>query len=114
MDFLIEGIRLAVASCGLDTAFTEGLPTIFMKPLSGSGSRGMMLDAMKTFGADSFTGRLSCVAQGSTDTIFYIVAVYYGSIGVRRTRHTIPCALIADMAGSITAIFMAYLFFGTD
>ncbi|MDR3309590.1 MAG: hypothetical protein LBS80_06525 [Tannerella sp.] len=112
MDFLIEGIRFVVASCGLDTAFTEGLPTIFMKPLSGSGSRGMMLDAMKTFGADSFVGRLSCVVQGSTDTIFYIVAVYYGSIGVRRTRHTIPCALIADFAGSITAIFMAYLFFG--
>jgi len=111
MDFFIDGIRWVVATCGLDTTFVEGLPTIIMKPLSGSGSRGMMLDAMNTFGADSFVGRLSCVAQGSTDTIFYVVAVYYGCVGVRNTRHTIPCALIADFAGSLAAIVISYLFF---
>lgn len=111
MDYLIDGIRWIVAGCGLDTSFVEGLPTILMKPLSGSGSRGMMLDAMNTFGADSFVGRLSCVAQGSTDTIFYVVAVYYGSVGIRNTRHTIPCALLADLAGAIAAIVMSYLFF---
>ena len=111
MDLLIDGIRWFVAICGLDTSFVEGLPTIFMKPLSGSGSRGMMLDAMNTFGVDSFAGRLSCIVQGSTDTIFYVVAVYYGSVSIRRTRHTIPCALIADMAGAVIAIIMAYIFF---
>ena len=111
MGFLIDGIRWFVAGCGLDTAFVEGLPTIFMKPLSGSGARGMMLDAMNTFGVDSFAGRLSCVVQGSTDTIFYVVAVYYGSVAIRNTRHTIPCALIADFAGAVAAIVMAYIFF---
>jgi spore maturation protein SpmB len=83
-----------------------------MKPLSGSGSRGMMLHAMETYGVDSFVGRLSCIAQGSTDTILYIVAVYYGSVAIKNTRYTVSCALIADLAGAITAIFMAYLFFG--
>ena len=111
MDYLIDGIRWFVAICGLDTSFVEGLPTIFMKPLSGSGARGMMLDAMNTFGVDSFAGRLSCVVQGSTDTIFYVVAVYYGSIAIRNTRHTIPCALIADVAGAVAAIIMTYIFF---
>jgi spore maturation protein SpmA len=111
MDFLIDGIRWIIAICGFDTSFVEALPTIFMKPLSGSGARGMMIDAMKTFGADSFVGRLACIAQGSTDTIFYVVAVYYGSVAIRNTRHTIPCALIADLAGAIAAIVMAYLFF---
>ena len=111
MAILIDGITWIVASCGLDTTFVDALPTIFMKPLSGSGARGMMIDTMKTFGADSFVGRLACVAQGSTDTIFYIVAVYYGSVAIRKTRHTIPCALIADLAGAIAAIMMAYLFF---
>ena len=111
MDFLIDGIRWSVAACGLDTSFVEGLPTIFMKPLSGSGARGMMLDAMNTFGVDSFAGRLACVAQGSTDTTFYLVAVYYGSIAIRNTRQTIPCALIADLAGAIAAIVMTYIFF---
>ena len=111
MGFLIDGIRWFVLTCGLDASFVEGLPTIFMKPLSGSGARGMMLDAMNTFGADSFAGRLSCVVQGSTDTIFYVVAVYYGSVAIRNTRHTIPCALIADLAGAVAAIIMTYIFF---
>jgi len=113
MGFLIDGISLLVASCGLDTSFVDALPTIFMKPLSGSGARGMMIDAMNTFGADSFVGRLACVAQGSTDTTFYVVAVYYGSIGIRNTRHTIPCALIADFAGAIAAVAVSYVFFFT-
>ncbi|MDR3267335.1 MAG: hypothetical protein LBT24_07180 [Tannerella sp.] len=111
MGIFIDGIRWAVASVGLDTSFVEALPTIIMKPLSGSGSRGMMIHAMETYGADSFIGRLSCVAQGTTDTILYIVAVYYGSIAVKNTRHTIPCALIAELAGAITAIAMTYIFF---
>ncbi|MDR3251474.1 MAG: spore maturation protein [Tannerella sp.] len=111
MDFFIDAIRWLVAACNFDTSFVEGLPTIFMKPLSGSGARGMMLDAMNTFGADSFVGRLSCVAQGSTDTILYVVAVYYGSINIRNTRHTIPCALLADLIGAIAAITVTYIFF---
>jgi Uncharacterized membrane protein, required for spore maturation in B.subtilis. len=111
MGYLIDGIRWLVAICGLDTSFVDALPTVFMKPLSGSGARGLMIDAMNTFGVDSFVGRLSCIVQGSTDTIFYVVAVYYGSVSIRRTRHTIPCALIADMAGAIIAIIMAYIFF---
>ena len=111
MDFLIDGIRTIVVTIGIDAQFVEGLPTILMRPLSGSGSRGMMLDAMNTFGADSFTGRLSCVAQGSVDTSFYVVAVYYGSIAIKKTQCTIPCALVADLAGAIAAITMTYLFF---
>ena len=111
MDILIDGISRLTALCGLDTSFVDALPTIFMKPLSGSGARGMMIDAMKTFGADSFVGRLACIAQGTTDTTFYIVAVYYGSVAIRNTRHTIPCALLADLAGAIAAILIAYLFF---
>jgi len=114
MDYLIEGVRAAVSAIGLDTRFVEGLPTIFMKPLSGSGSRGMMLDAMNTFGADSFAGRLSCVAQGSTDTAFYVIAVYYGSVAIKKTRYTVPCALIADFAGALAAILMTYLFFSNS
>jgi spore maturation protein SpmB len=111
MDFLSDGIRWILASFSVDTSFVEALPTIFMKPLSGSGARGMMIDAMKTFGADSFVGRLACIAQGSTDTTFYVIAVYYGSIAIRKTRHTLPCALFADLAGAIAAIMIAYLFF---
>ena len=111
MDILINNIRSFVLSVGVDARFVEGLPTILMKPLSGSGSRGMMIDAMKTYGADSFVGRLSSVAQGSVDTVFYVVAVYFGSVGIRNTRYTIPCALIADLAGAIAAIGMTYLFF---
>jgi len=112
MDYLIDGMRAVVVSIGWDARFVEGLPTMLMKPLSGSGARGMMLDAMNTFGADSFAGRLSCVVQGSVDTTFYVVAVYFGSIAIKKTRYTVPCALIADLAGAIAAIVMTYLFFG--
>lgn len=111
MDFLIEGVRMGVAAVGLNTDFVEALPTMLMKPLSGSGSRGMMLDAMNTYGADSFVGRLVSIVQGSCDTTFYVVALYYGSVGVRNTRYTVQCALLADLAGAIVAIAMAYLFF---
>ena len=111
MDFIIEGVRMGVAAIGLDTEFVGALPTILMKPLSGSGARGMMLDAMNTYGADSFVGRLSSIVQGSCDTTFYVVALYYGSVGIRNTRYTVQCALLADLAGAIAAIAMAYLFF---
>ena len=111
MDFLIDGVRMGVAAIGLNTDFVEALPTILMKPLSGSGARGMMLDAMNTYGADSFVGRLSAIVQGSCDTTFYVVALYYGSVGIRDTRYTVPCALLADLAGAIAAIAMAYIFF---
>ena len=112
MDFLMEGARNLVAFTGADTRWVDGLPTALMKPLSGSGARGMMIDAMKTFGADSFTGRLSSVLQGATDTTFYIVAVYYGAVNIKNSRYTVPYALLADLAGVIAAIFVAYLFFG--
>ena len=111
MDFLIEGVRMGVAAVGLNTDFVEALPTMLMKPLSGSGSRGMMLDAMNTYGADSFVGRLSSIVQGSCDTTFYVVALYYGSVGVRNTRYTVQCALLAGVAGAIVAVAMAYWFF---
>ena len=111
MDFLIDGVRMGVAAIGLNTDFVEALPTILMKPLSGSGARGMMLDAMNTYGADSFVGRLAAIVQGSCDTTFYVVALYYGSVGIRDTRYTVPCALLADLAGAIAAIAMAYVFF---
>lgn len=111
MDFIIQGVRFGIASIGLNTDFVEALPTMLMKPLSGSGARGMMLDAMNTYGADSFVGRLSSIVQGSCDTTFYVVALYYGSVGIRNTRYTVQCALLADLAGAISAIAMAYLFF---
>lgn len=112
MDFVIDAVRLCIGSIGLNTDFVEALPTMLMKPLSGSGARGMMLDAMSTYGADSFVGRLSSIVQGSCDTTFYVVALYYGSIGIKNTRYTVPCALLADLAGALVAIAMAYLFFG--
>lgn len=112
MDFVIDAVRLGIGSIGLNTDFVEALPTMLMKPLSGSGARGMMLDAMSTYGADSFVGRLSSIVQGSCDTTFYVVALYYGSIGIKNTRDTVPCALLADLAGALVAIAMAYLFFG--
>lgn len=111
MDYLIEGIARLVNLCGIDSNFVGALPTALMKPLSGSGARGLMVDAMNTYGADSFVGRLSCIFQGSTDTTFYILAVYFGSVGVVRTRHAVPCGLLADLAGIIAAIFICYLFF---
>ena len=112
MDFIIAGISKFFAWLGFDTRFTEALPVAFMKPLSGSGARGLMVDAMSTFGADSFTGRLACTLQGATDTTFYIIAVYFGSVGVKNTRYAIGCGLLSDLAGIITAILMTYLFFG--
>ena len=112
MDVLIGWISDMVRALGGDADFVGALPTALMKPLSGSGARGMMVDAMETYGADSFVGRLSCIFQGSTDTTFYILAVYFGSVGVRYTRHAVTCGLLADLAGIITAIAVAYLFFG--
>ncbi|HEX2921906.1 MAG TPA: nucleoside recognition domain-containing protein [Bacteroidales bacterium] len=112
MDFIIGGIEDLVGWMGLDTRFVGGLPVAFMKPLSGSGARGLMIDAMTTHGADSFIGRLSCTLQGATDTTFYIVAVYFGSVGIKNTRHAIGCGLLADLAGVIASILIAYLFFG--
>lgn len=112
MDMLIKGISNTIALCGMNTDFVEALPTAIMKPLSGSGARGMMIDAMQTHGVDSFVGRLSCIFQGSTDTTFYILAVYFGSVSVRNTRHAVTCGLLADLAGIIAAIFIAYAFFG--
>ena len=111
MDYLIEGIAKLVNLCGINSDFVGALPTALMKPLSGSGARGLMVDTMNTYGADSFVGRLSCIFQGSTDTTFYILAVYFGSVGVVRTRHAVPCGLLADLAGIIAAIFICYLFF---
>ena len=112
MDMLIDGIKWGVEACGGNTDFVGALPTALMKPLSGSGARGMMVDAMTTYGADSFIGRLSCIFQGSTDTTFYILAVYFGSVGIVKTRHAVACGLLADFAGIIAAIAIAYMFFG--
>jgi spore maturation protein SpmA len=112
MDFLIDGIAWCVATLGGDTEFVGALPTALMKPLSGSGARGLMVDAMTTYGADSFVGRLACLFQGATDTTFYILAVYFGSVGIRKTRHAVTCGLLADLAGILSAIFICYLFFG--
>ena len=111
MDMLVDGIKWTVAALGGNTDFVGALPTALMKPLSGSGARGMMVDAMTTYGADSFVGRLSCIFQGSTDTTFYILAVYFGSVGVRYTRHAVACGLLADLAGVIAAISICYMFF---
>ena len=112
MDMIIGGVEWLVAFCGGDTDFVGALPTALMKPLSGSGARGLMVDAMTTYGADSFVGRLACLFQGSTDTTFYILAVYFGSVGIKQTRHAVPCGLLADLAGVIAAIFIGYFFFG--
>ena len=112
MDALTNGIAWCVSACGLNADFVAALPTALMKPLSGSGARGMMVDAMTTYGADSFVGRLACIFQGSTDTTFYILAVYFGSVSIRHTRHAVTCGLLADLAGIIAAIAVAYLFFG--
>jgi len=112
MDMLIDGIKWIVSTLGGNTDFVGALPTALMKPLSGSGARGMMVDAMTTYGADSFVGCLSCIFQGSTDTTFYILAVYFGSVGVRYTRHAVACGLLADFAGVVAAIAICYMFFG--
>lgn len=112
MDYLIQGVAKLTELCGINSDFVGALPTALMKPLSGSGARGLMVDAMSTYGADSFIGRMACVFQGSTDTTFYILAVYFGSVGFTRTRHAVPCGLLADLAGVLAAIFICYLFFG--
>lgn len=112
MDALTDSVKWGVAACGMNTDFVAALPTAIMKPLSGSGARGMMVDAMTTYGADSFVGRLCCILQGATDTTFYILAVYFGSVGIKNTRHAVPCGLLADLFGIISAICVAYLFFG--
>lgn len=112
MDILIGGVEWLVSQCGGNTDFVGALPTALMKPLSGGGARGLMVDAMTTYGADSFTGRLACLFQGSTDTTFYILAVYFGSVNIKYTRHAVACGLLADLAGITAAIFIGYLFFG--
>jgi spore maturation protein SpmA len=112
LGFVVQGLEWVIRAAGIDTAFTPALPTALMKPLSGSGSRALMIDAMKTYGVDSFVGRLACIFQGSADTTFYIVALYFGSVGVRKTRYAISCGLIADLAGIVAAIAVAYVFFG--
>ena len=111
MDWLISGVAGIVSGLGCDAEWVGALPTALMKPLSGSGARGMMVDAMQIYGADSFVGRLSCIFQGSTDTTFYILAVYFGSVGISRTRHAVACGLLADLAGIVAAISVAYFFF---
>lgn len=111
MDMLINGIKHGVELCGLNTGFVGALPTALMKPLSGSGARGLMVEAMKNYGADSFVGRLSCIFQGSTDTTFYILAVYFGSVSIKYTRHAVACGLLADLVGVFAAIAVCYLFF---
>ncbi len=112
LGFVVSGLEWVFVQLGITTEFTPALPTALMKPLSGSGSKAMMIDAMKTYGVDSFVGRLACIFQGSADTTFYIVALYFGSVGIRKTRYAISCGLIADFAGIIAAILVAYLFFG--
>ena len=112
MDWLVDGIAWLVGLTGADAEWVGALPTALMKPLSGSGARGMMVDAMATYGADSFVGRLSCIFQGATDTTFYILAVYFGSVGVRYTRHAVACGLLADLAGVVAAVAICYFFFG--
>jgi len=109
LDLICNGFAWCFEKIGVNTDFVPALPTAFMKPLSGSGARGMMIDAMNTFGADSFVGKLSCIIQGSTDTTFYILAVYFGSVGIKKTRHAVGCGLIADFAGIVAAIVIAYI-----
>jgi len=112
MDFLTDGITYIVAACGIDTDFVGAIPTALMKPLSGSGARGMMVDAMATYGADSFVARVASTIQGSTDTTLYILAVYFGSVGIKNSRYAAGIGLVADFIGIVAAIFMAYIFFG--
>jgi spore maturation protein SpmB len=113
-DVIIEGMKNLFAAIGTDTRFVDGLPTALIKPLSGSGARGMMIDTMKTFGADSFAGRLACILQGSSDTTFYVIAVYFGAVSIKNTRYSIGTMLLADLVGIITSIILAYLFFGNS
>ena len=111
-DVIINGMKMFFAAVGADTRFVDGLPTALIKPLSGSGARGMMIDTMKTFHADSFAGRLACILQGSSDTTFYVIAVYFGAVGIKNTRYAVGAMLLADLVGIITSILLCYLFFG--
>jgi spore maturation protein SpmA len=111
-DVIINGMKMLFAALGTDTRFVDGLPTALIKPLSGSGARGMMIDTMKTFGADSFAGRLACVLQGSSDTTFYVIAVYFGAVNIKNTKYAVGAMLLADLVGIITSILLCYLFFG--
>jgi spore maturation protein SpmB len=113
-DYIIDGIKNLVTASGMDTRFVNGLPTALVKPFSGSAARGMMVDSMKAYGADSFAGRLSCILQGSSDTTFYVIAVYFGAVGVRNTRYSIGSMLLADLVGIIVSIILCYLFFGSS
>jgi len=112
LDLLLDGVRWVLAGLGWDLRFIEALPTALMKPLSGSGARSLMIETMQTHGADSFAGRLASVMQGSTETTFYVIAVYFGAVGIRHVRHAVACGLLADFAGILTAIFITYFFFG--
>jgi spore maturation protein SpmB len=112
LDYINSGLRWVVSSLNGDTRFVDAMPVAYMKPLSGSGSKAMMINTMQTFGPDSFVGRLGCIFNGSADTTFYIVALYFGSVGIKRSRYAIPAGLIADLAGVVAAILVAYLFFG--
>jgi len=112
LDLIVEGVRYAANFAGLDTSFVDALPTAFMRPLSGSGARGMMVETMNTFGVDSFAGRLSSVMQGTTETTLYVVAVYFGAVSIRNTRYAISAGLLADLIGITSAILISYLFFG--
>jgi spore maturation protein SpmB len=111
MDFMIDGIAGAVSWLGFNTDFVDALPTAMMKPLTGSGARAMMVETMSTFGADSFAGRVSSVLQGSTETTFYVLALYFGAVNIKKTRYAVICGLIADVAGIIAAIWISYIFF---
>ncbi len=111
LDLALDGVRAGVGALGVDARWVDGLPTALMKPLSGSGARGVMIETMQTHGADSFAGRLASVLQGSSETTFYVLAVYFGSVGIRRTRHAVGCGLVADAAGILAAILVTYLFF---
>lgn len=111
MDYMVAGISKGIALCGLDTSFVDALPVAFMKPLSGSGARGLMVDLMNAKGPMDFAARVACVIQGSTETTFYVLAVYFGAVGIKRTRHALPCALLAELAGVVAAIIISYIFF---
>lgn len=112
MDYIVNGISYLIGVMGIDTSFVEALPIAFMKPLSGSGARGLMVELMATKGADDFAARVGCVIQGSTETTFYVLAVYFGSVAIKKTRHALPCALLAELVGVIAAIIVSYMFFG--
>ncbi|MGO1243829.1 MAG: nucleoside recognition domain-containing protein [Sphingobacterium sp.] len=111
MDYIIDGIAYVIGLMGIDTSFVEALPVAFMKPLSGSGARGLMVELMATNGADDFAARVACVIQGSTETTFYVLAVYFGSVAIKNTRHALPCALLSELLGIIAAIIVSYIFF---